>query len=184
MHQTTSLAPQACLRACVSITWSPPLQTCCTDAHGRVSISWLYRSVQRAVQSGDAPNPTPAPNAHAPIKPSSSAPIGKCLPDTALHLDAEEPDSEALSPATPADSVPVPASPGRHNVGLDSTWAVRQSAELEDLQAALEQQCFRRGRPVAAMPATAAATAASAAASAADVDSENPQEVQDPAGPK
>ena len=37
--------------------------------------------------------------------------------------------------------------PGRHhNVGPESTWAVRQSAELEDLQAALNKQCFRRGR--------------------------------------
>lgn len=50
-------------------------------------------------------------------------------------MTAEEP---SCAPALP--------SPGRHNVGPESTWAVRQSAELEDLQAALEKHCLGRKR--------------------------------------
>ena len=142
-------------------------------------ISCVCRSVQRPVQSIDSLLPAPVLNAPAP-KPSSSATSGNCPPDTTLHQDSA--DSEAVSPATASDSTPTLLSPARHNVGPESTWAVRQSAELEDLQAALEKQCLRRGRQAAGMPAAPAAAAA--AVTAAEVDSVPPQELQDPPGPK
>lgn len=160
------------------------MQTCHADAPDSISsISWLYRSVQHAVQSTDALPLTPAPNTHSLIQPSTSAGTGNCAPDAVLHQDNGEPDSGAPSPAVDGSSPPIFASaPGRHNLGPESTWAVRQSAELEDLQAALDQQCFRRGRPAAEVPAAAADTAA--AASAAEGDSMSPPDLQDPAESK
>lgn len=68
-------------------------------------------------------------------------------------------------------------------MGPDSTWAVRQSAELEDLQAALDKQCFRRG----CQTAEAIAAAAAAPGAALDVDQADiasPQDLQDASGPK
>lgn len=70
-------------------------------------------------------------------------------------------------------------------MGPDSTWAVRQSAELEDMQAALDKQCFRRGRPAAGPSAASAAAVDIAAAAAADVEGAvPPQDLQDAVGSK
>lgn len=97
--------------------------------------------------------------------------------------------SEGVLPATASDPACGPASPGRHKVGPDSTWAVRQSAELEDLQAALDKQCFRRGRQAVGALAAAAAAPGQvmdvAAAAAADEEDIVPaQDLQDAPGPK
>ena len=67
-------------------------------------------------------------------------------------------------------------------MGPASSWAVRQSAELEDLQAALDKQCFRRGRQAAG--ASAAAVNVAAAAAAGEEGVAPPQDSQDAAGPK
>jgi len=104
---------------------------------------------------------------------SSAAVDPSCIPDTQLQpvpaLDSAS--DAALQAASPKAAMPgkhhnvgpestwapdaalqaaspTAAMPGRHhNVGPESTWAVRQSAELEDLQAALNKQCFRRAQP-------------------------------------
>lgn len=152
-----------------------------TDARDRISILWLFRSFQHAVQGTDAPPPIPAPSTHSPIQPSSGAATGNQTLNAVQHQNNGEPDSEALSPAVDDSSPPVLASsPGRHNVGPESTWAVRQSAELEDLQGALDRHCFKRGRPAADLPAASAVETALAA----EGDSMSPQDLQDPAEPK
>ncbi|DBA72156.1 TPA: hypothetical protein ACH3X2_010875 [Trebouxia sp. C0005] len=92
---------------------------------------------------------------------SAAAVDPSCLPGNRLQpasaLDSA-PDA-SLQAASPAAVVA-----GRHhNVGPESTWAVRQSAELEDLQAALNKQCFRRGRstPEAAIASSSESVSAS-----------------------
>lgn len=149
-----------------------------------LSILWGRRSVQHPVHSADSP--PPVHNTHLVIKASPSATASDSPPDPALRQDCGH--CEAIPPVTAPDSAPDPASPGRHKVGPDSTWAVRQSAELEDLQAALDKQYFRRGRqaggppsggPPAGPPAAAVHTAA-----AAEEDLSPPQDVQDAPGPK
>ena len=47
--------------------------------------------------------------------------------------------------AAAADGIEAQSPGRRRRLGPDSTWAIRQSAELEGLQAALGKQCFRRG---------------------------------------
>lgn len=67
------------------------------------------------------------------------------------------------------------ASPGkRHNVGPESTWAVRQSAELEGLQAALNRQSSRRGRRSAG-PASSSETEDASQDQSDDVESRQGQ---------
>ncbi|KAL3138835.1 hypothetical protein ABBQ32_005668 [Trebouxia sp. C0010 RCD-2024] len=144
-------------------------------------VKQIHRSFQHAVQGTDAPPPIPAPSTHSPIQPSSGAATGNQTLNAVQHQNNGEPDSEALSPAVDDSSPPVLASsPGRHNVGPESTWAVRQSAELEDLQGALDRHCFKRGRPAADLPAASAVETALAA----EGDSMSPQDLQDPAEPK
>ena len=159
---------------------SARLLACYACAHPSTdSILWTHRAVQHPSQSAAASPPVPETNSH--IKPSTSAAGGNCPPDAALHQD--DANCEEASPATASDLASGPASAGRHKVGPDSTWAVRQSAELEDLQAALDKQCFRRGRQ--ASGAIAAAAAAPGAALDVDqADIASPQDLQDALGPK
>ena len=190
MHQTTGR--QACFDSSWNLAFtlhqfcrhdmsSARLLACYACAHPSTdSILWTHRAVQHPSQSAAASPPVPETNSH--IKPSTSAAGGNCPPDTALHQD-DASCEEASSPATASDSASGPASAGRHKVGADSTWAVRQSAELEDLQAALDKQCFRRGRQ--AVGAIAAAAAAPSAALDVDqADIAPPQDLQDALGPK
>ena len=144
----------------------------------------MHRYVQHPSQSADASPSVPEPSPH--IKPTTSAASGGCPPDTALHQDNA--NCEEVLSATASDLASAPASPGCHRVGLNSTWAVRQSAELEDLQAALDKQCFSRGRQTAGARAAAAAPGAAvdvaAAAAANEEDIVPPQDLQDAVGPK
>lgn len=140
------------------------------------AILWAHRSVQHPVNSADLP--PVVRDTHLVVKPSTSATSGDSPPDPALHKYSG--NRGAISPPTASDPAPDLTSPGRHKVGPDSTWAVRQSAELEDLQAALDKQCFRRGRQAAA----ASPTAAVDTAAAAEEDVVPPQDLQDAPGPK
>ncbi len=94
-------------------------------------------AVPAASQSADTNLTVPAA--------SAAAVVSSCPPGNQLQ---PEPAIDSASDAPLQAASPTAAMPGRHhNVGPESTWAVRQSAELEDLQAALNRQGFRRGQP-------------------------------------
>lgn len=84
-------------------------------------------------------------------------------PDVSMEPSFSESPPQPASPAAKPEQLPG----RRHNLGPESTWAVRQSAELEELQAALDKQRPSRGRPPAHGPAPSPAQAASAEAASA-----------------
>ncbi len=136
-------------------------------SHGRSEVTVpSHRSVQKPLQVAE-PGPVStaasksADTSLAVPAASSAAVDSSCLPGNQLE-PASALDSAPDAPLQAAS--PTAAMPGRHhNVGPESTWAVRQSAELEDLQAALNKQCFRRGRstPEAAVASSSESVSAS-----------------------
>ena len=125
-----------------------------------------HRSVQQPLQLAEPGAVSTAASKSAdtsPTVPAASAVAvdPSCLPGSQLQ-PAPALDSAPDAPLQAASS--TAAMPGRHHkVGPESTWAVRQSAELEDLQAALDKHCFRRGRsaPEAAVACSSESVSAS-----------------------
>ena len=107
------------------------------------------RSVLKPPQLAEA-NPPESPAASKPTVVSSVAPASPAPGDPISQVFS--PSQADQSPHLAAHGLlpsPSAVSPSRrHNVGPESTWAVRQSAELENLQGILNKQCFRRGQEI------------------------------------
>lgn len=120
-----------------------------SHAQSEVSVP-ACRSVQKPIQTAEPGSVSTAASKSADTSPAvptvgAAGVAPSCLPGNQLQ---PEPALDSAPDAPLQAASPTAAMPGRHhNVGPESTWAVRQSAELEDLQAALNKQCFRRGRP-------------------------------------
>ena len=119
----------------------------CTHHASSYAVLPTCRSVLKPPQLAET-NPPESPAASKPTVVSSVAPASPAPGDPISQ--ACSPSQADQSPEVAADGLqpsPSAASPGRrHNVGPESTWAVRQSAELENLQVILNKQCFRRGQ--------------------------------------
>jgi len=128
------------------------------------------RSVQKPLQiaePGSVSNPaSKSADISVTVPAASAAAVNpSCLPGNQLQ---PEPAFDSAPDAPLQAASPTTATPGRHhNVGPESTWAVRQSAELEDLQAALSKQCFRRGRPT---PEAAVASSSESVSASRELD--------------
>lgn len=121
---------------------------CVSNGSSEVSVP-AHRSVQKPLQVAEPGPVSTAASKSADTSPavpaaSAAAVDPACIPDTQLQ---PEPAFHSAPGAPLQAASPTAGMPGRHHdVGPESIWAVRQSAELEDLQAALNKQCFRRGR--------------------------------------
>ena len=113
-------------------------------------------SANSACAADAATNPQATDQEHLSIPPTYTSPSATGSQCTG---SAQSPTASAVAVAATADAAAdgVEAqSPGRRRrLGPDSTWAIRQSAELEGLQAALGKQCVRRGRQPVEQPAPA-----------------------------
>lgn len=153
---TVSLAVCAGFEQSLQIQLDSPSSCQYAESHGcqgcHMTIPLITcRSVLQPVQTAAlAPPRTATTTTKSPDAGSSPAGGGA---DSAEALSHSSEQLDPLSDAANLDTSPIAASPARrHNVGPESTWAVRQSAELEDLQAALDKQSFRRGWPPTEAP--------------------------------
>ena len=113
----------------------------------------------------------PTENATAISKPADAV----CDPVEVISQGHSSSIDTVCQDASPAAAAAAAASPGkRHHVGPESTWAVRQSAELEGLQAALNRQSSRRGRRSAG-PASSSETEDASQDQSDDVESRQGQ---------